>query len=237
VGDQLFEEWQVYEKLVIHDYMDHRAFFNRLQAEILARFERPVTILDLGCGDLTPILPMLANIRLQRYVGIDESDVALSLASRHLGDLCVPGRLIKGDLLAAMAGIEESFDIILASFSLHHLADPMDKQRTLEAGRQRLTPDGFFTLIDVFSAESEPRDRYLERWINHAETRYTELQKNEKEILFQHVRNRDFPVSLTTFEALGKQAGLGQFEVLLEDHERLNCLVTFSPNEYTGQPG
>jgi len=237
VGDQLFEEWQVYEKLVIHDYMDHRAFFSRLQAEILARFKRPVAILDLGCGDLTPILPMLANLPLQRYVGIDQSDVALALASRRLGELFVPGHLIEGDLLTAIMEIEGSFDIILASFSLHHLADPMDKLRTLEAGRQLLTPDGLFALIDVFSGESEPRDRYLERWIHQAETRYIELHNDEKEILFDHVRSRDFPISLAAFEALGKQAGLGQFEVLLEDRERLNFLVTFSPNKNSGQPG
>jgi len=40
MGDRLFEEWQVYEKLVTHDYMDHSAFFNRLQAEIVARFDQ-----------------------------------------------------------------------------------------------------------------------------------------------------------------------------------------------------
>ena len=228
MGDQLFEEWQIYEKLLIHDYMDHRAFFNRLQAEILARFERPVAILDLGCGDMTPVLQLLANVPVQRYVGIDESDVALALASRRLGDLHVPGRLVRGDLLASMADIGEPFDVVLASFSLHHLADPMDKQRTLEAGRKLLTADGFFALVDVFCAESEPRESYLDRWINHAEARYLELQNAEMKVLSDHVRARDFPVSLSVFETLGKQAGLGQFEVLLKDCEQLNCLVTFS---------
>jgi len=228
VGDQLFEEWQIYEKLLIHDYMDHRSFFNRLQAEILARFKRPVAILDLGCGDMTPVLQLLENVPVQRYVGIDESEVALALASRRLGELRVPGRLVRGDLLASMAEIGETFDVVLASFSLHHLADPMDKQRTLEAGRKLLTADGFFALVDVFCAESEPRESYLERWISHAELRYLELQNAEMKVLSDHVRSRDFPVSLSTFEALGKRAGLGQFEVLLKDHEQLNCLVTFS---------
>jgi len=232
VGDQLFEEWQVYEKLVLHDYMDHRAFFNRLQAEIVERFERPVAILDLGCGDLTPILPMLANVGLRQYVGIDESDVALALASRGLQALRVPGRLIKGDLLASLEEMEDSFDIILASFSLHHLENPADKRRTLEAARQHLAPEGFFALIDVFSADAEPRDRYLERWINHAENRYIELHADEKELLFDHVRAHDFPVSQATFQALGRQAGLEGFAVLLEDRARLNALVTFSLNQY-----
>ena len=230
MGDQLFEEWQVYEKLVTHDYMDHRAFFNRLQMEITGRFERPVAILDLGCGDLTPILPMLANLPLRLYVGIDESDAALALASRRLQAMRVTGRLIKGDLLASLAEMEDSFDIILASFSLHHLADPADKQRTLEAARQHLNPEGFIALIDVFSAEEEVRDQYLERWINHAENRYVELQADEKELLFKHVRARDFPVSQATFQAFGRQAGLEGFAVLLEDRARLNALVTFSLN-------
>ena len=227
MSDQLFEEWQVYEKLVIHDYMDHRAFFKRLQTEIVERFERPVAILDLGCGDLTPILPMLANLSLRQYVGIDESDAALALASRRLQALRVPSRLIKGDLLASLAEMEDSFDIILASFSLHHLADPADKQRTLETARQHLNPEGFIALIDVFSAETETRDQYLERWINHAEDRYVELQVDEKELLFNHVRARDFPVSHATFQTLGRQAGLEGFVVLLEDRAKLNALVTF----------
>ena len=226
--DQLFEEWQVYEKLVTHDYMDHRAFFKRLQTEIVERFERPVAILDLGCGDLTPILPMLANVPLRQYVGIDESDAALALASRRLQALRAPGRLIKGDLLASLAEMEGVFDIILASFSLHHFVDPEDKRRTLEAARQHLAPGGFIALIDVFSAVVESRDQYLERWISHAENRYVALQPEEKELLFNHVRARDFPVSQATFRALGRQAGLEGFAVLLEDSARLNALVTFS---------
>lgn len=228
MGDQLFEEWQVYEKLVVHDYMDHRAFFNRLQTEIVERFERPVAILDLGCGDLTPILPMLANVPLCQYVGIDESDAALEMASRRLQALGVPGRLIKGDLLATLTDMEDSFDIILASFSLHHLADPADKRRTLQAARQHLAPEGLIALIDVFSAEAEARDQYLERWINHAENRYVELRSEEKELLFTHVRARDFPVSQAEFQTLGREAGLEGFAVLLEDRARLNALVTFS---------
>jgi len=228
MGDQLFEEWQIYEKLLIHDYMDHRAFFSRLEKEILTRFERPVSILDLGCGDLTPIMRLLEKVPVKHYVGIDESDVALALAGKRLEKLSVPCRLVKGDLLVKMADIGETFDIVLASFSLHHLADPKDKQRALAAGSQLLAANGVLALVDVFCDDGEPRENYLERWIDHAEARYLELQSAEMKILADHVRSRDFPVSLSAFEALGKQAGLGQFKVLMKDHANLNCLVTFS---------
>ena len=227
MGDQLFEEWRVYEKLLIHDYMDHRAFFARLQAEMRSRFGRPVAILDLGCGDLAPILPLLETVPVRRYVGVDESPAALVLAAQRLAHLELSGRLIQDDLLAALDAVPESFDLVLASFSLHHLADPADKLRALQGAARLLTADGIFALIDVFSAEDEPRERYLERWIANADRRYLELQPAEKALLFDHVRARDFPLSLDAWRRLGERAGLPCVEVLLEDGDSLNRLVTF----------
>ena len=228
MADQLFEEWQVYEKLLVHDYMDHRAFFGRLQAEIQARFSRPVAVLDLGCGDLAPILGLLESVPLRRYVGVDESDVALSLARRRLDEAGLAGELLHGDLLTSLEGMAGPFDLVVASFSLHHLADPADKLRTLRGASRVLGPDGLFALIDVFSAESEPRERYVERWIANAEARYHALQPAEKTILFEHVRARDFPLSLKTWQGLGREAGLPRCESLLEDGDGLNRLVTFA---------
>lgn len=235
MGDQLFEEWQVYEKLVIHDYMDHRAFFARLQAEVSARFSRPVAILDLGCGDAAPILPLLEGVAVSRYVGIDESDIALALAAKRLEVLRIPTRLVRGDLLDVLGGMDPSlaldgFDIILASYSMHHFADPRDKQRILEAGRRVLKPDGLFAMIDVFCLDAEPRAHYLERWVGNAENRYLECGPVERKILFDHVRARDFPVSLNELRELGAQIGLGEFRVLLEDREGLNRLVVLAPD-------
>jgi SAM-dependent methyltransferase len=228
VGDQLFEEWRVYEKLLIHDYMDHRAFFARLQAEILQRLRRPIAILDLGCGDLAPILPLLEAVPVRRYVGVDESAPALALAADRLGRLTLSGELIQDDLLAALEGTAESFDLVLASFSLHHLADPADKLRVLQGAGRVLVADGFIALIDVFSAADESREGYLARWITHADLRYQALQPAEKTLLFNHVRARDFPLSLDAWRAFAAQAGLPRVDVLLEDHAGLNRLVTFN---------
>jgi SAM-dependent methyltransferase len=229
VGDPLFEEWQVYEKLLIHDYMDHRGFFARLQAELSARFQRPLAILDLGCGDLTPILPLLTTLPLRRYVGVDESAAALAIATDRLGELDLPGHFIHGDLLATLDGIAGPFDLVLASFSLHHLSDPNDKLLALTRAGRLLAADGFFALIDVFSAEEEPRERYVERWIANAASRYRALQAAEQALLFDHVRARDYPLSLDAWRAVALRAGLPRCEMLLEDRDGLNRLVTFAP--------
>jgi len=228
VADQLFEEWQIYEKLLIHDYMDHRAFFARLQAEVSSHFERPLAILDLGCGDLTPILPMLESVPVLRYVGVDESEGALAMAAKRLESLGLSGQLLHGDLLTMLDELSGPFDLIVASFSLHHLADPADKLRTLQRAGRLLAADGLFALIDVFCEEEEPRERYLERWIANAEARYLELQPAERVILFDHVHARDFPLPLETWRAFGGQAGLSRCELLLQDREGLNRLVTFA---------
>jgi len=229
MADALFQEWQVYEKLLIHDYMDHRAFFDRLAREITARFDRPVAILDLGCGDLTPIRPLLAAVPVARYVGIDESEVALSIARARLAAATLPGHLVAGDMRDVLATQRGPFDVIVASFSLHHLADPGDKRSVLAACAPLLSSDGFLAVIDVFSNPSESRDAYVDRWIRHADERYAALAPEEKQLLFDHVRARDFPLSLEHYRTLGAAAGLPGFAMLLEDAPRLNRLVTLSP--------
>lgn len=228
MADQLFEEWQIYEKLLIHDYMDHRAFFTRLQAEVLSRFQRPVAILDLGCGDLAPMLPMLEAIPVQRYVGVDESEGALAMAAQRLEPLGLSGQLLCGDLLLTLDELVGPFDLVLASFSLHHLSDPADKLCTLQRASRLLSANGLFALIDVFCEEAESREHYVQRWIANAEARYLALQPAEKTILFDHVHARDYPLPLETWRVYGQQAGLPHCQLLLEDREGLNRLVTFS---------
>jgi len=228
MADALFQEWQVYEKLVIHDYMDHRAFFDRLAREIAAHFDRPVSILDLGCGDLTPVRPLLAAVPVAQYVGIDESEVALAIARKHLEEYAVPGHLVAGDMREVLKALSGPFDVIVASFSMHHLPAADDKRFVFAACSPLLSSDGFLAVIDVFTNPAEPRDEYVERWIGHADDRYAALGPEEKRLLFDHVRARDFPVSLEQCRMLGEAAGLPGFRVLLEDAPRLNRLVTLS---------
>mgnify|MGYP001093630355 CR=1 FL=1 len=47
----------------------------------------------------------------------------------------------------------------------------------------------------------EPRERYVERWIANAASRYRALQAAEQALLFDHVRARDYPLSLDAWRA------------------------------------
>ena len=79
--NSLFEEWRAYEKLVEQDYIGHKRFFQCLEEKVDRRFKKPVSILDLGCGDAAPIRDMLARLSVERYCGVDDSATALVRAS------------------------------------------------------------------------------------------------------------------------------------------------------------
>jgi ubiquinone/menaquinone biosynthesis C-methylase UbiE len=224
--DPLFDEWRAYQKLLEHDYMYHVAFFSRLQHEIQKRFNGPIAVLDLGCGDVSPIRPMLEDLDISLYCGIDQSETALSKAEANLASLDIPSRLYLGDLLDTLRTLTGRFDVIVASFSLHHLQTVGAKKTVLEECRRVLIPAGLVAIIDVFHAEDETREDYLHRWVNFAENSYVALDDAEITSLVDHVQSNDFPETLSTYQSIGRAAGYDKFEILMQDREKLNHLVT-----------
>src|ERR1019366_2218720 len=92
-----------------------------LKRVLRAHFDgRPISILDLGCGDAAALAPLLKGLALQRYRGPDLSETALALAAENLKALPCPAELTHGHILAALAE-DSSYDVIYSSFALHHL--------------------------------------------------------------------------------------------------------------------
>jgi SAM-dependent methyltransferase len=225
--DPLFDEWRAYQKLLEHDYMYHLAFFSQLKTEIQRCFHEPVAILDLGCGDVSPIRPMLEELNVSLYCGVDQSETALSKAETNLASLDIPSRLYPGDLLDTLRTLTGRFDVIVASFSLHHLQTTEAKKQVLEECHHVLNPAGLVAIIDVFHAEDETREEYLRRWVEFAKKNYKALDHVEMTSLVDHVQSNDFPEKLSTYQTIGRAAGYGKFEILMQDREKLNHLVTF----------
>lgn len=224
--DPLFDEWRAYQKLLEHDYMYHAAFFSRLDQELQRRFQHPLAILDLGCGDVSPIRPVLENQDIGLYCGVDQSETALSIASTLLASLDIPARLHTGDLLDTLRTIDGGFDVIVASFSLHHLETVETKKQVLEECYRVLNPSGLVAIIDVFQTGDETRDQYLHRWIEFARESYLALDAAEMTSLEDHVLCNDFPETMSTYRTIARAAGFDRFEVLMQDSEEFNHLVT-----------
>ncbi len=95
----------------------HQLFSERM-AKFIADVLGPTlgkNVLDAGCG--TGLLG--TRIEASRLVGIDLSPDMLA-AARARG---VYDELIEGDLVAAMAGCQDRFDLVVSSCVLYHIAD------------------------------------------------------------------------------------------------------------------
>lgn len=228
MADLLFDEWRTYQKLLENDYLGHAGFFQRLKLEIQRCFDGPISILDLGCGDVSPILSLLHDLNVSNYCGVDKTDTALVKAEANLASLGIPSQLYAGDLLDALPTLRGQYDLIVASFSLHHLQTAVEKGQVLKKCLPLLKPAGLVAIIDAFHAEDEVRDDYVNRWIAFVKDTYTALDSHELEQLFEHTRNCDFPESLSTYRALAKEAGYRGFNTLLHDTSHFCHLLTLT---------
>lgn len=225
--DALFEKWLAYEKIVDNDYMNHAHFFETATNAFRRQFSEPLAVLDLGCGDAKPILRVLDELAITRYCGVDESASALARAKIALMSREISCELIAGDLFDTAATLSESFDLIVASYSFHHIAGSAHKERMLRECRRMLSDDGVLVVIDVFKQESESREAYLARWEDNARQNFAALSAAEKDTLIDHVRTSDYPESFSTYQTIGNRAGYRYVDSLAEDG--LNRLVALKP--------
>lgn len=215
--DALFEEWRAYEKLVENDYMSHARFFQRVEDEVKRRYGKPIAILDLGCGDASPIRDVLKRLDVECYCGVDKSVSVLAKAEINLALLDIPYRLYAGDVLDVLQSLPEQYDLIVASYTFHHLGARETKERVLRECRRVLSPNGLMVVIDVFLREGESREAYLHRWEGNARSAFTDLDEEEMTTLIDHVWSCDFPESLSTYDELGTRAGYDRVVSLAED--------------------
>ena len=225
-SDELFDQWCTYEKVVANDYMHQREFFAVLQRDLYQRFNRPLAVVDIGCGDGVPIAPLLNENVIRKYVGIDQSQSALTRAARNLANC--PHSLFFGDMLEQLGYLEGPFDVAVASFSLHHL-ERSAKEDVLGECRRLLTDDGVVAVIDIFLEEQEGLDHYHDRWERNARN-FSALTEQELEQLLDHVRRHDHPEPLSQYLHMGRQAGFRGLTELAVDEQRLNRLIVMYAN-------
>jgi ubiquinone/menaquinone biosynthesis C-methylase UbiE len=220
----LFDEWTTYEKVVKNDYMHHRDFLAALEREVEVRSIASPAIVDLGCGDCASIVPLLTRLDAKGYIGIDQSENALARANANLGAASVPFTLRCGTMLEELRDLEGSFNLAIASYSLHHLQTTA-KRAVLNECRRLLEPGGLLAIIDVFREEGEARRAYLQRWEANARRTFVALEPEEIEELLDHVRECDFPESVAAYRKFGSEAGFDQVMPVAQDAKRLNRFI------------
>lgn len=206
-------QWSSYRAIVEHDLMEHRAVAAATAAVIdtwLAA--RPVhapaaALVDLGCGDLALLAPLLQRLPLGHYTGLDQAGVVLPLAQAALGEVPYPTQWLEGDLLAwAQSTAISNTDILHSAFAIHHLNDQA-KSHFLEAARRRINPDGLFIWVDVFREPGESRTAYIERYISRIRSSWHPLNAEQQDHVINHLGSFDIPADREAISAAARAAG------------------------------
>ncbi len=211
-------QWASYRAIVEHDLMEHRsvaaATSRALEGWLAERdAEAPAPVMvDLGCGDLALIGPLLRSLPLGSYTGLDLAGVVLPLAQQALGEVPFATHWVEGDLLAWATGEERAtdantpVDILHSAFAIHHLDQPQ-KEAFLAAARQRINSSGIFVWTDVFREPGETRDAYVKRYTRRIRTGWQPLSAEQQDHVINHLSSFDMPADRAEIQAAAEAAG------------------------------
>ncbi|MFB9680796.1 class I SAM-dependent methyltransferase [Streptosporangium vulgare] len=156
-----------------HDAEGEMAELLDLDAEVLAEqvasiiawlpvAAAPRRIVDLGCGTGAGTFALLRRFPEAEVTAVDASPQHLRRLRDKAASEGVAGRVhpVEADLDGAWPDLGAP-ELVWASASLHHMADP---DRTLRQVRDALAPGGLFALVELpgfprFLPEDAPRDR------------------------------------------------------------------------------
>lgn len=188
------KSWRVYQDIIEHNYMFHREISDTCRTALQQiQPGEPLRILDLGCGDASMTLPLLAAGSVESYIGCDLSQPALDIARSQLDARQIPHQLICDDMLQVAAEQPDaSIDVVFSSYAIHHL-NAISKHRILDDIARVLSPGGHFVLIDIFRNPSEDRAAYMRGYMSVVREQWNQLSPEARDLIINHATEYDFP--------------------------------------------
>ena len=218
------EHWSIYQKMILHNYMHHEEFAGKTADVFRELPKKNLHILDIGCGDAVTLLPVLQQVPVASYTGYDLSSSALRLAAAHLNAHNFSSVLREGNMMALIQEEEKQFDLIHSSFAIHHLQDD-EKRKLLQACFHRLLPGGKMIYTDVFRQQHISRDQYIEEYFSYIKNDWPLLAAYEKQPVYEHVRQYDFPSDLEETTGWIQLAGFSVLESYQPDHRHAMLIL------------
>ena len=227
-----FNQWHIYRSIVDNDWMCHREIFTAIKNLVLLRHPGPFTLLDLGCGDAGFIQGTLTETGLWAYMGVDASPAALAKAREELSGARFQIQLVEADLMEYLGEQSgqgsQTFDVILASYAVHHLP-AREKQAFFRLAHSRLAPGGSLLLADVFRRGEESREEYLRDYVGMMREAWAGLDADSLASTTEHVLQRDFPETLEGIHRMARDAGFqGEPRELFRDATGFHRLMVFT---------
>ncbi len=217
----------VYLHAIDENYMAHHEIHTAIRQHLNTLYEKPFSLMDLGCGDANFTSKSLKPTLIKTYTGIDESAEALQLAQKNLDQAGIKSRLIQGDhtTFCSLIG-DEKFRVIIIGFSLY-LLPREEKIRFFKDCRKHLRKKGRVLVYDVVRRHHEERDDYLKRYYEHAAENWPTLNSTALRQLAEHINMSDHPESLESLTDIARQAGFKHAELLYVDASGFHQLIEF----------
>ncbi|MEZ5536222.1 MAG: class I SAM-dependent methyltransferase [Thiolinea sp.] len=218
---------EIFRHAIEENYMAHHEIHTAIQQHLGSVYDKPFSVLDLGCGDAYFISKALHSTLTKRYTGIDQSAETLQAARQNLDEAHIKARLIQGDHthFTPLVG-EEKFRVMIVGFSLY-LLPKEEKIRFFKDCRQHLRKRGRVLVYDVIRRHHEERDDYLERYYQHAAENWPTLNATALRQLAAHINMSDHPESLESLTDIARQAGFKHAELLYVDGSGFHQLIEF----------
>ena len=195
-GLEIFKSWNIYERIIHGNWMRHRELRSALQ-ETLGTKLGAIKVLDVGSGDGRMAYAGLETTLVARYVALYLSQPALESLQQRPSPGTNPTTcdrdVLCGDFTKTILTLPESaFEVVLCSYSLHHLENEQKRVMLNEIARV-MVPGGQMLWIDTFRMDDETRERYLTRLGDYISDDWTTLSESEREEAVDHIWSSDFP--------------------------------------------
>ncbi|MSR29863.1 MAG: class I SAM-dependent methyltransferase [Gemmataceae bacterium] len=208
--------WNAYRDLLVFDLMHHRDLFGILVGQVQRRFQHPVSFLDLACGDSDPARMVLGKVPVREYVGVDLAAGPLELARANLQPFGIPAEFFAQDFLEFLGETKREFDLILISYSIHHLGT-FKKKEVFRLAKEKLSPQGIFVIIDGMRLAGQGRDAWLVQCFQYMEKRSEGKIPATFQVVKKHMGEADFPEEGVGYEAMGREAGFKESRLIHHD--------------------
>jgi len=171
----------------------------------------PRSILELGCGTGNLSLLLAHNFPRASLTLVDGSADMIALTRSRIGEsgLSVSKPSYVTAQFEELALPESSFDLVVSSISLHHVADKANLYRRI---RTLLRAGGSFCFADQIRGEPESNHRInWERWLDYCR-QSGHCTQEEIESLLDHAAAHDHYVPLTQHVSMLSDAGFNDID-------------------------
>src|SRR5690606_10885806 len=180
-------------------------------------------VLDIGCGAGNYDISLLQRKSPLHITLSDLSQPKLDKAKERVDAVNFGGscKMIKGDFRNINVA-DESFDVIIATATLHHLRDDADWENTFAMLYRKLRKGGSIWIFDLIKQDSDLLQEFIYK-VRYGDYLVSLKDEAYRDHVFDYIDKEDSPRSLMYQLDLLRKVGFSKVDVL---HKNL-CFASF----------